>query len=203
MILSTPRAGAETIRFEFARCGNSYSAAIFAGDPRIGRRIVSANIGLEVRIVPPGDGANFTTDITFPISPAPGNTSTLVLEGRALGWQGGGTFRYGEFTDRFNGTLRAGRYGAETFGVNCLISEGSYIEMTFESTRCPADVDDGSGSGTPDGAVTIDDLLFYLRIYATGAPAADLDDGTGTGSPDGGVTLDDLLFFIGRFETGC
>lgn len=68
---------------------------------------------------------------------------------------------------------------------------------------CPADVDDGSGSGTPDGGVTIDDLLYYLSLYRDGMTAADLDDGSGTGRHDGGVTIDDLLYFITRFEGGC
>lgn len=68
---------------------------------------------------------------------------------------------------------------------------------------CTADVDDGSGSGTPDGGVTIDDLLYYLALYADGSIAADVDDGTATGTPDGGVTIDDLLYFILRYERGC
>lgn len=34
--------------------------------------------------------------------------------------------------------------------------------------RCPADVDDGSGSGLPDGGITIDDLLFYLNRFDSG-----------------------------------
>lgn len=33
---------------------------------------------------------------------------------------------------------------------------------------CLADVDDGSGTGTPDGGVTIDDLLFFLFRFENG-----------------------------------
>jgi hypothetical protein len=33
---------------------------------------------------------------------------------------------------------------------------------------CVADVDDGSGSGTPDGGVTIDDLLYFIARYEAG-----------------------------------
>jgi len=69
--------------------------------------------------------------------------------------------------------------------------------------RCVADVDDGSGSGVPDGGVTIDDLLYYLGIFEQGVIAADVDDGSATGTPDGGVTIDDLLFYLFRFEAGC
>lgn len=69
--------------------------------------------------------------------------------------------------------------------------------------RCPADVDDGSGIGVPDGGVTIDDLLYYIDIFAQGILAADVDDGSSTGTPDGGVTIDDLLYYLQRFEAGC
>ncbi len=68
---------------------------------------------------------------------------------------------------------------------------------------CDADFDDGTGTGTPDGGVTIDDLLYYLAIFESGVLAADVDDGSGTGTPDGGVTIDDLLYFLVRFEAGC
>lgn len=68
---------------------------------------------------------------------------------------------------------------------------------------CPADLDDGSGTGTRDAAVTIDDLLFFVDRYAIGDLAADLDDGSGDGTPDGAVTIDDLLSFVTRFAQGC
>lgn len=70
-------------------------------------------------------------------------------------------------------------------------------------TRCVADLDDGTDTGTPDGGVTIDDLLYYIGQYAGGTTRADLDDGSGTGTPDGGVTIDDLLYYLQRFEVGC
>jgi hypothetical protein len=69
--------------------------------------------------------------------------------------------------------------------------------------RCVADVDNGTGSGVPDGGVTIDDLLYYLSIFEAGLSSADVDDGSGTGTRDGGVTIDDLLFYLVRFEAGC
>ena len=68
---------------------------------------------------------------------------------------------------------------------------------------CPADLDDGSGAGYPNGAVTIDDLLFFLAAYEAGIAAADLDDGGGLGHPDGAVTIGDLLFFLAHYEGGC
>lgn len=69
--------------------------------------------------------------------------------------------------------------------------------------RCIADVDNGSGTGTPDGGVTIEDLLYYLGLFEAGDTRADVDDGTGTGTRDGGVTIEDLLYFLFRFEAGC
>jgi hypothetical protein len=74
---------------------------------------------------------------------------------------------------------------------------------TISPPRCIADVDDGTFTGTPDGGVTIDDLLYYLTIYADGNIDADVDNGTFTGTPDGGVTIDDLLYFLSRYEAGC
>ncbi len=68
---------------------------------------------------------------------------------------------------------------------------------------CPADLDDGSGTGTPDGGVDINDLLFFLAKYEAGDVAADLDDGSGTGTHDGGVDINDLLFFLTHYEAGC
>lgn len=71
------------------------------------------------------------------------------------------------------------------------------------AVACPSDLDDGSGTGTPDDAVTIDDLLYFLGAFEAGTAGADLDNGTSTGTPDGAVTVDDLLFFLVRFEAGC
>lgn len=68
---------------------------------------------------------------------------------------------------------------------------------------CPADVDDGSGNGSPDGGVNVDDLTFFLDRYEIGDPAADLDDGTGRNVRDAAVTLDDLLYYLQRYSQGC
>lgn len=66
--------------------------------------------------------------------------------------------------------------------------------------RKPADVDNGSGAGIPDGEVDLDDLVYYLDLFAAGDLVADLDDGTGTGTRDGAVSIDDLLYFIAEYE---
>jgi hypothetical protein len=68
---------------------------------------------------------------------------------------------------------------------------------------CVADVDDGSRSGERDGAVGIEDLLYYLDLYDAGSLGADVDDGGETGVSDGGVGIEDLLFYLMRYDAGC
>ncbi len=70
---------------------------------------------------------------------------------------------------------------------------------------CAGDLDDDGvfPGGTSDGAVDINDLLYFVAAYAQGASAADLDDGSGAGVHDGSVTIEDLLFFLARYEAGC
>ncbi|QQS08467.1 MAG: PQQ-dependent sugar dehydrogenase [Phycisphaerales bacterium] len=77
------------------------------------------------------------------------------------------------------------------------------VSSFMSAACCPADVDDGSGTGTIDGAITIDDLLYYLGLFQLGDIAADLDDGTATNTHDGAVTIDDLLYYLQRFQDGC
>lgn len=90
-------------------------------------------------------------------------------------------------------TLRTYTYDSRTAGTR--------IEIPI--VICTADVDDGTGSGIPDGGVTIDDLLFYLAVFDAGDIRADVDDGSGSGTTDGGVTIEDLLYFLQRFDRGC
>jgi hypothetical protein len=71
------------------------------------------------------------------------------------------------------------------------------------SVRCPADLDDGSGVGVRDQAVTINDLVYFLVKFEQGVAAADVDDGSLLAVPDGAVTIEDLLYFLDRFEQGC
>lgn len=93
-----------------------------------------------------------------------------------------------------NGTLNASEY----VRVNLCV-----LGPTIAATCCPADLDNGSGTGTPDGGVDINDLLYFLARFEAGAGGADLDNGSGSGAPDGGVDVSDLLFFLSRFGAGC
>nr|MBP8301741.1 immunoglobulin domain-containing protein [Planctomycetota bacterium] len=81
-----------------------------------------------------------------------------------------------------------------------LTSTAVVIDIT---TGCPADLDNGTGTGTPDGGIDINDLLFFLNKFEAGAIEADLDNGSGLGVPDGGIDINDLLFFLSHFEAGC
>lgn len=95
----------------------------------------------------------------------------------------------------YNGSLLFG-------GAFAIVNE--HVSPTFAFWNpCRADLDNGTGTGACDGGVTIDDLLYYLQIFATSNPSADLDDGSSTGTPDGGVTIDDLLFFLLHYAQGC
>lgn len=118
----------------------------------------------------------------------------LLISLGAQGLVGGRLFRANDITPDGN-----------TIVGQALLNDGSIVGYIAQLSgpACPADLDDGTGSGTPDGGVTIDDLLFYLTNFADGDVRADLDDGTGTGTPDGGVTIDDLLYYLVRFDAGC
>ena len=89
---------------------------------------------------------------------------------------------------------------------DCIVTStcGSTTSIAVAITIfCPADFDDGTGTGTTDDGVTVDDLLFYLGLFMDGDVRADLDDGNGIGVHDGGVTLEDLLYFLFHFDLGC
>lgn len=70
---------------------------------------------------------------------------------------------------------------------------------------CTADLDNGSGNGVSDNAVTIEDLLFALRMFEAGDIRIDLDDdgNPAAGNSDGAVTIEDLIYFLSKFEAGC
>lgn len=200
------RAGDNTHTFNFANVGQSYSAAIFGGNPLAGRRVISTTIVLNLSVDPGSNALEFMTDILLPIDTDDPAGSVVAYSGETLEWSGSGTFAFTETTTRYNGTIIPIRFGAETFGVAGELLEGSGIFVTLEPLPCAADLDndgDFGNGGSPDGAVTIDDLLFFLAAFEAGDASVDLDDGSGTGTPDEAVTVDDLLYFLARFEGGC
>lgn len=135
VVAAIPRVGlAETVEFHFANVGMSYSAALFADDPIVGKSVEGARIVLEVEAFEGSDAANFFTDILLPIDPLPGNDPTLVYTGEELGWMGAGIFRLELETSQLNGTLIARRFGAESpaENFNGRILEG-IIELNIPS----------------------------------------------------------------------
>jgi hypothetical protein len=86
---------------------------------------------------------------------------------------------------------------------SALLSSTDQMVVVINPQPCPANIDDGTGTGTPDGGIDISDLLYFLGQFEAGSSNADLDDGTGSGTPDNGVDISDLLFFLGHFEAGC
>lgn len=96
-----------------------------------------------------------------------------------------------------------------TFMVRDPVARAAWMTQTKQwnisvPIPCAADLDNGSGLGTHDGAVDVNDLLFFLARFEAGNAAADLDnDGVNPPQPDGGVDVNDLLFFLQRFEGGC
>lgn len=177
----------------FALSQTEYGYGIWMRKPN-GQVLCVARPGLIVQLPAPGGGSEdwsiLATEL-FVGANVPTSGDTIFSHGcNGLDGTGSPLSDNGKLT--FWATLT--RNGQQTEVIVVVdITQGS----------CVADVDDGTGTGTPDGGVTIDDLLYYLGLFEAGDVRADVDDGTFTGTPDGGVTIDDLLYFLIRFEAGC
>ncbi len=139
------------------------------------------------------------------MSAAWNNTSTAGLDPRSPKSLGGLVLSARIVYDRNNDGLYQDPSiaGGATASVDEAYNVALYVGNTDNAQGCPADLDDGSMTGTPDGGVDINDLLFFLAMYEAGDVRADLDDGSMTGTHDGGVDINDLLFFIAHYEAGC
>ena len=91
-IATFPALAVQTATFNFAPVGISFSAFLPPDSTLIGKEVISARIYLNVESSPGSDAANFFTDLSFPISPFPGNENVLALFGSDLGWSGPGKF---------------------------------------------------------------------------------------------------------------
>lgn len=88
------------------------------------------------------------------------------------------------------------RFVATDVGVDSVTEAGvDDITLTLRYCRRSADVDDGSGTGVPDGGVTIEDLLYFLGMFDRGEIEADYTN-------DDGVTIEDLLLYLQTFDDG-
>jgi len=151
------------------------------------------------------------------------NGNRIILrEGDPVDVDGNGLFDDNAFVGRGNNTLTS--FVTDTIFITANrevyavvnLRDGAGVDLNstpsfgtpnalVKITWCHADLDNGGGTGNPDGGVDINDLLYYLSAFEAGTPAADLDnDGDpAQGTPDGGVDINDLLFFLARFEAGC
>lgn len=86
--------------------------------------------------------------------------------------------------------------------VGAFVIDGDYADprayIATLGTPCDADVDNGRGWGEADGAVSIEDLVYFLGAFERGDLSADIAE-----ERDGAVTIDDLVYFLIRFEAGC
>lgn len=151
-------------------------------------------------------GANQTFDVSAPYT-SPLAPREWMHNGRAIadGRQPNGTIVRGASTDSL--TIE-NLHGADAGEYACRVTSpcGSATSEAFQLSLvecCVADMDNGSGRGIRDRGVTIDDLLYYVQLFAAGNGRADLDDGSGNEYPDGAVTIDDMLYYLGRYAGGC
>jgi hypothetical protein len=75
---------------------------------------------------------------------------------------------------------------------------GASVDLGAFERPCPADLDnDGTlQTASPDQAVDINDLLYFLTAFEAGMPTVDLNG-------DNATDVDDLLLFLSHFESGC
>lgn len=201
---------------------NYVSVAAFrkrnAGEAPLYREIRSAmyidRVCPQVTFASPGTVTSATQLFTFTATDRtpnrvqvylnPANLGTLVSQAQANPTQNVAN-RYDRLV--FQRTVSGIQHGTNTLGVVVSEESGRACLQTYNffADLCPADLDDGSGSGVQDGGVDINDLLYFLAKFEQGAAEADLDnDGDpAVGVPDGGVDINDLLFFLARFENGC
>ncbi len=151
-----------------------------SSSPPVSGVITPSNFVATITLDGVGGGAGYGTAL-LPIPPNP------LLNGQ--------TVYYQWFVDD------AGASGGEARSVP--VSVKYFCAGMGCPPTCFADLDNGSGNGTPDGAVDISDLLYYLNLFDVGDIAADVDDGSGTGTQDGGVDISDLLYYLDRFGAGC
>jgi hypothetical protein len=95
-------------------------------------------------------------------------------------------------------------YGDEVVAVGAFDRVDGIVSVNWARWRdCPADLDDGSGLGTCDGGVSMDDLFYYLELFGAGDPRADVGTREGELGRDGELTAEDVAVYLRRFAGGC
>ena len=155
-------------------------------------------------------GLDTSDDSLLSINPTTGSAVRVGSLGVPVG--GDGELDFDAATGQL--IMAADQITSQIFSVNTSTGAATYLgDLPFVTSaisfagsvpvQCPMDLDNGSGTGTHDGAVTIDDLLYFIARFEDGSMSVDLDNGTGTGTGDGAVDVNDLLFFLANFENGC
>lgn len=139
--------------------------------------------------------AGFVDDGAHPHTTLQGIFANVMMTALNTGWHAG--------LAPFSEQEILAHAGIAHGGVDTLVGQLGAYSNYVQSFVCVADIDDGAGSGTPDGGVGIEDLIYYLDLYDSGLIRADVDDGSGLGQPDGGVGIEDLLFYLSRYDAGC
>lgn len=178
---------------------NALGTAIFGTNTALRQFLPIGNVNIQLFNRDTTSNANplagFVDDGAHPHTTLQGIFANVMMTALNTGWGTG----YAMFSDQEILTNAGIAYG----GADTLAAQIGPYSAFVRSYRCIADIDDGSGSGTPDGGVGIEDLLYYLSIYDAGIAAADVDDGSGNGNRDGGVGIEDLLYFLLRYDAGC
>jgi hypothetical protein len=168
-------------------CGSATSNAV----------ALTVNSGPSITTQPVGGTINPNASFTF--TTAASGTPTLTYQ-----WRKAGVNIAGATAASYN--IPAAAFG-NSGSYDCVVTNGCGSTTTSTAVLnvvpCVSDVDDGTGSGIPDGGTGIEDLLYYLGLYDSGNPRADVDDGTGSGIPDGGIGIEDLLYYLTRYDAGC
>lgn len=68
----------------------------------------------------------------------------------------------------YNTAFAASQWGVTTTHARTGLVQLNFGTNTGDPATCPADLDDGSGNGAPDGGVTIDDILYFLQHFEGG-----------------------------------
>lgn len=139
---ATAQAEPAVWRFDFPAFATSAFTFGYFGDdegPFTGR-IVGTTLVIHYTTEDAQDAAEF--HYTFDVPTLDGAETHIHLEGADQGWSGQGTFDYViENSDRFNGTIRTGRFATEMDGGGRFTD--SYIEFTIDAEPRDAIFDDG------------------------------------------------------------
>jgi hypothetical protein len=183
---STGVGGINITQFRFVTGDFNFDGVVNCDD----KAIIEANLGANL-----DETATLTDD---------NNTVDTADDFSYTGWKHQGR-DFNALLAMVRMNLADGTTGEWNSGIAVTASDLASFNLLFTGSCCPADLDNGSGTGTQDGGVDINDLLYFLSNFESGSANADLDnDGEpSVGTPDGGVDINDLLFFLSRFESGC